>query len=66
MKIKDKSVAWIVGGVAYDCAVYETPCPYCGHAVVALPPPELAKQSDGTTHVCLPVEGGCNHGFAVS
>ena len=42
-------------------------CPKCGElAVVNLPPHELAKQKDGTTHVCHPALGGCNHGFEVS
>lgn len=41
------------------------PCQICGKtAVVDLAPHELAKQTDGTTHVCHPVLGGCNHGFA--
>lgn len=39
-------------------------CPLCGVlAVVDLSPHNLAKQDDGTTHVCHPVLGGCNHGF---
>jgi hypothetical protein len=40
-------------------------CPMCGAlAVVPLTPRQLAKQPDDTTHVCHPVFGGCNHGFA--
>lgn len=39
-------------------------CPQCrAHAVGPLPPWELAKQTDGTTHVCYPHLGGCNVGF---
>lgn len=40
-------------------------CQLCGaDAVVPLPPELLAQQTDGTTHVCHPGMGGCNHGFA--
>lgn len=40
-------------------------CQLCGvAAVVPLPPSLLAQQTDGTTHVCHPGMGGCNHGFA--
>ena len=40
-------------------------CSMCGKvAVVDLAPHFLAKQTDGTTHVCHPVLGGCNHGFS--
>ncbi len=40
-------------------------CPMCGaHAIVPLTPRLLAIQPDGTTHVCHPGFGGCNHGFA--
>lgn len=40
-------------------------CPLCGHlAICELPPVLLAKQTDGTTLVCHPLHGGCNHGFA--
>lgn len=40
-------------------------CPCCKQfAIVPLPDRLLEKQSDGTTHVCLPPLGGCNRGFA--
>lgn len=40
-------------------------CVFCGRfAVVKLPPALRAIQTDGTTHVCHPSAGGCNHGFA--
>jgi hypothetical protein len=40
-------------------------CQLCGAAaVVPLPPSLLTQQTDGTTHVCHPGMGGCNHGFA--
>ena len=43
-------------------------CPFCGAAaLVGLPSWERAKEAnkaDGTTHVCAPFLGGCNHGFA--
>jgi hypothetical protein len=39
-------------------------CPDCGVlAITPLTPSLLAKQPDGTTHVCHPSYGGCNHGF---
>ncbi len=39
-------------------------CPLCGAvAVLPLTRDLLAKQPDGTTHVCHPDRGGCNHGF---
>lgn len=41
-------------------------CPLCGEwAVCKLPPNLAAQQTDGTTHVCHPSHGGCNHGFEV-
>lgn len=40
-------------------------CQLCGaEAIVPLPPSVLSQQTDGTTHVCHPGMGGCNHGFA--
>lgn len=39
-------------------------CPSCGaRAVVPLTEKQGADQKDGTTHVCHPTIGGCNHGF---
>jgi hypothetical protein len=41
-------------------------CVFCGaEAVVPLTEAELDRTdtSDGTTHVCHPELGGCNHGF---
>lgn len=39
-------------------------CPLCGaHAVVELTEDLKRDQPDGTTHVCHPGFGGCNHGF---
>ena len=39
-------------------------CPLCGvKAVCKLPEAIRAEQPDGTTHVCHPLMGGCNHGF---
>lgn len=66
-KRKPRTVHWHAGGVWYTCDVLSTRCPMCGEtAVMALPPPELAKQTDGTTHVCFSGIGGCNHGFEVT
>lgn len=54
----------------YGTTVYETDatqaklCSLCQQrAVVPLPDPVRAEQTDGTTHVCHPLLGGCNHGF---
>ena len=49
----------------FRSSVLPTPCEFCGAiAIVALPEAILAQQSDGTTHVCHPNAGGCNHGFS--
>lgn len=56
---------WLLGSDVFSCRV-EGPCQLCGAvAIVALPAPLLAQQPDDTTHVCHPVFGGCNHGFAL-
>lgn len=40
-------------------------CPQCGaKSVVPLTRLQLAKQPDDTTHVCHPMLGGCNQGYA--
>ena len=45
----------------------ESNCSLCGAAAVILLPPEIrAVQPDDTTHVCHPLAGGCNHGFAAT
>lgn len=62
----DKNTAvWVIDGQAYEVEILRAICPMCykWKAVVALPPPLLAKETDGTTHVCAPFLGGCNHGF---
>ncbi len=39
-------------------------CMFCGMKAIVELPPHLKKiQPDGTTHVCHPGFGGCNHGF---
>ncbi len=44
--------------------VLEDRCCFCGaQAIVELPPRLKKIQPDGTTHVCHPGFGGCNHGF---
>jgi hypothetical protein len=41
-------------------------CPKCGAlAICKLPLVLLSQQPDDTTHVCHPLHGGCNHGFAL-
>ena len=58
-------INWIVGRKGYACQVLPHACPYCGHqSITELPPPILAQQTDGTTHVCHPGLDGCNQGFA--
>lgn len=65
-KSAGKTVNWIVNGKAYETAREPGLCPKCGalDTVTALPAPLLSVQIDGTTHVCHPSLGGCNHGFA--
>lgn len=42
----------------------ESRCMFCLKiAVVRLTGAILDEQTDGTTHVCHPSVGGCNHGF---
>jgi hypothetical protein len=56
---------WIIGDKVFHCVPLQLACPNCGHAsLVELPPPLLAKETDGTNVVCHPNMGGCNHGFA--
>ena len=68
------AIEWVFpakSGRFKDARRYETEllpgaCPMCHKAgtVCGLPEPLLAEQFDGTTHVCNPALGGCNHGFA--
>lgn len=47
--------------------IREDACPFCGVvAITGLPPRLMAEQTDGTTHLCHPVLGGCNHGFSAT
>lgn len=60
-----KTIRWIYKGHFFKSEVLERPCQKCGAvAVVRLPELLLEEQPDDTTHVCHPVAGGCNHGFA--
>lgn len=63
--MKLTTVKWLVRGKAYETDISPGMCPMCFSfdTVTALPPPLLLKQPDGTTHVCHPTLGGCNHGF---
>lgn len=67
--MKMSTFMWHVGdGEVYECErLDDTVCTKCDEvgAITALPPPLLAKQTDGTTHVCNPAFRGCNHGFAM-
>lgn len=54
---------WRYKGKTYTSRV-ESKCMMCGAgAVVKLPRGIAQEQHDGTTHVCHPSVGGCNHGF---
>ena len=57
-------IYWAYKGDRYASPVLATPCAVCGKsAIVKLEGIVLAEQTDGTTHVCHPLAGGCNHGF---
>lgn len=59
-------VDWTIGGTRYRCEIQPGVCPRCLRGVIVrLPPPLRSEQLDGTTHVCHPSFGGCNHGFAI-
>lgn len=61
-----REICWGYKGVRYRSLVLPIPCSMCGSvSVVALPEALLGEQPDDTTHVCHPVAGGCNHGFAI-
>lgn len=60
-----RRIRWGYKGRRHVSVVLPKACPMCGvAAVVELPAPILAEQPDETTHVCHPMAGGCNHGFA--
>lgn len=62
----DMTLVWVVDKTSFLCLVIPDKCPFCGkRRIVALPAPMAAGQYDGTTHVCHPSIGGCNHGFAI-
>jgi len=57
---------WTYKGKDYKSTVIPQPCPMCGaRAVIELPEAIRAEQPDETTHVCHPLQGGCNHGFVL-
>jgi hypothetical protein len=59
------TVTWHLNGEVYTTPIESGACPFClVPAVTKLPKPLLEIQPDGTTHVCHPSLGGCNHGFA--
>jgi hypothetical protein len=60
------TVVWVIRDEPFEVERLSATCPMCGAAgaIVALPPPLRKVQPDGTTHVCSPFFGGCNHGFA--
>jgi hypothetical protein len=53
---------WRYQGKTYTSHV-ESRCPFCEALAIVRLPARIA-QADGTTHVCHPLMGGCNHGFA--
>lgn len=58
-------IYWAYKGEWFDSPIVGE-CSQCGaRAIVALAGGILAEQTDGTTHVCHPLAGGCNHGFAL-
>jgi hypothetical protein len=54
-------VAWEYRGKTYRTTTER--CPQCSADAVT-PAPDGVDTSDGTTHVCNPVLGGCDMGFA--
>lgn len=58
------TLRWGYKGHLFVSTTLDVPCPFCKRAAIVLLPAELrAEQPDGTTHVCHPLAGGCNHGF---
>jgi len=56
---------WRYKGAVYQSIVSHK-CPRCRQAaVVRLPEALIALQPDDSTHICHPIVGGCNHGFAL-
>lgn len=62
-----QTLRWGYKGERFVSATLERRCPACGRrwSIVELPPSLRAAQPDDTTHVCHPLAGGCNHGFAL-
>lgn len=61
-----QTIRWGYKGARYVSTTIAGACPMCGRAaVVELPAAIRAEQPDDTTHVCHPLAGGCNHGFAL-
>lgn len=63
-------VTWCQVGEKPSKASIKSPviaaCQFCSKwAVVALPEGLKAVQPDDTTHVCHPILGGCNQGYAM-
>jgi hypothetical protein len=60
--LPERKIFWVYRGHFYKSEI-DSVCPLCRKAaVIALPPELRAEQTDGTTHVCHPAVGGCNHG----
>lgn len=53
--VKAGHLLWVAGGKVHECSLHDKPCPMCGvQAIVALPEPLAAQQTDGTNAVCHP------------
>lgn len=67
-RLRNNKMLWALedGTWTEETDILPCACPICfmPQTVTALPSRLLALQTDGTTHVCHPTLGGCNHGFA--
>ena len=64
LKYAARAKKQLQGSFAPVSVTLDQACQFCGkRAIIELPPALRAEQTDGTTHVCHPLAGGCNHGF---
>ncbi len=60
-----RRIRWFYKGRRHVSEIVSA-CPMCGErAVIKLPAAIRRERPDDTTHVCHPLAGGCNHGFAL-
>lgn len=64
---RSRLLQWTYRGQSFASRIIAS-CNLCGTnlSVVELPAAVLAEQPDDTTHVCHPLLGGCNHGYALA